>query len=126
VPLPDRPLILVVDDALPVRVVMSRALTTAGYDVLTAPDGQAAIIVLQGLHSPPDLVITDLRMPLMDGEALAGWLRRARPQLPIIFVSGFPTQLQDLPGPFLAKPFTPDDLLQAVQRLLPQRAWSAN
>ncbi|MEO6055236.1 MAG: response regulator, partial [Gemmatimonadales bacterium] len=64
---PLRALVIVVDDALALRLVMSRTLIDAGYDVLTAPDGYSATILIQGLRTPPDVVVTDLRMPVMRG-----------------------------------------------------------
>ena len=84
-----RPLVVVVDDAHALRLVMSRALTDAGCDVLTVPDGYSATVLIQGLRTPPDLIISDLRMPAMGGEELGAWLTAHYPQLPVIFVSAF-------------------------------------
>jgi two-component system, cell cycle sensor histidine kinase and response regulator CckA len=125
-PHPDRPLVLVVDDQLPVRVVIARSLTEAGYDVLTAPDGQAATTVIQMLRTPPDLVLTDLRMPVMRGEALATWLAAHYPQVPVVFISGFGSyDAEEIPGPVLAKPFTHEGLCAvvaaAIRRPAPDR-----
>jgi len=116
-----RPLVVVVDDAHALRLVMARALTEAGYDVLTAPDGLSATILILGLRTSPDLVVTDLKMPAMDGEALAGWLAHHRPRVPVIFVSGFPGDRAELPGPLLPKPFTPDALTALVRETLGSR-----
>ena len=114
-----RPLVVVVDDTLPVRLLVSRALSEAGYDVLTAPDGQVAVTLLQGLRQPPDLVVTDLRMPAMDGEALGRWVMLHYPHVPLVFISGFvPEDTGELPGTFLSKPFTPETLLEHVQRAI--------
>ncbi len=116
---PLRALVIVVDDALALRLVMSRTLIDAGYDVLTAPDGYSATILIQGLRTPPDVVVTDLRMPVMRGEALAGWLGTRYPNLPVVFVSGFGAEdLEPLPGPLLHKPFTPATLQSAVRDAL--------
>lgn len=116
------PLILVVDDAHALRLVMSRALRELGYDVLTAPDGQSATVLVRGLRTPPDLVVTDIRMPAMDGEALAAWLAKHYPRVPVIFVSGFPSEAPgELPGPLLAKPFTPEALCAIVRETLARR-----
>ncbi len=118
----DRPVVLVVDDTLPVRLLVSRALTDAGYHVLTAPDGQSAITLIEGHRAPPDLVVTDLRMPVMRGEHLAQWLRQRYPHLPIVFMSGFgPEDDDELAGPFLPKPFTPDVLCALVRETLAGR-----
>jgi two-component system, cell cycle sensor histidine kinase and response regulator CckA len=114
-----RPLVVVVDDAHALRLVMSRALINAGYDVLTAPDGYSATLLIQGLRTPPDLVVTDLRMPLMRGEALAAWLGTRHPHLPVVFVTGFGAELDEpLPGLLLHKPFTPETLQVAVRDAL--------
>jgi two-component system cell cycle sensor histidine kinase/response regulator CckA len=114
-----RRLILVVDDAETVRLLASRALSDEGYDVVTAPDGQSAISVILGLRTPPDLVITDLRMPIVPGEVLAAWLTQHYPQVPVIFISGFPEDPDIiLPGPLLEKPFSPAALCQVASAVL--------
>ena len=92
-----RPLVVVVDDAHALRLVMARTLTEAGYDVLTAPDGLSATTLIQCLRASPDLVVTDLKMPAMDGGALAEWLAHHFPRVPVIFVSGFPGDHAELP-----------------------------
>jgi two-component system cell cycle sensor histidine kinase/response regulator CckA len=114
-----RPLVVVVDDAHALRLVMSRALIRGGYDVLTAPDGYSATLLIQGLRTPPDVVVTDLRMPVMRGEALAAWLETRYPDLPVVFVTGFGAEVDEpLPGLLLHKPFTPETLHAAVRDAL--------
>lgn len=112
-----RRLIVIVDDQPAVRLVTARVLIEAGYDVLTAPDGLSAVAVIEGLRAPPDLVITDLRMPVMGGEALASWLAARLPRMPLIFITGFgiPTRIQ---WPVLRKPFTAEVLCAAVRQVL--------
>jgi two-component system, cell cycle sensor histidine kinase and response regulator CckA len=118
-PLPVRSVVLVVEDALPIRLVLARSLAEAGYDVLTAPDGQSAISLVEGRRDPLDLVVTDLRMPTMGGKSLAAWLAARYPRLPVIFISGFrPDNPRELSGPFLAKPFSADELLNVVRAAL--------
>lgn len=75
-----------VDDDPAIREVASGLLEDAGYAVITAEDGAAALRVLG--RSQPDLVITDLRMPRMSGFELLKILRERFPQLPVIAVSG--------------------------------------
>jgi two-component system cell cycle sensor histidine kinase/response regulator CckA len=114
-----RPLIVVVDDAPSARVIVSRALTEAGYDVLTAPDGLSAVALIQGLHILPNLVITDLHMPNMRGEQLAYWLHQHFPQVPVLFMSAFECEGgADLRGYLIPKPFMPGELCAAVDQIL--------
>jgi CheY-like chemotaxis protein len=102
-------------------MTIRRLLQRAGYRVIEATNGATALELLEA-ESGRDvgLVLTDLRMPVMDGRQLASALARRHPALPIVFMSGFTAQLMDLKlvSPhltFLAKPFKDDDLLQAVR-----------
>jgi two-component system, cell cycle sensor histidine kinase and response regulator CckA len=113
--------VLVVEDEDVLRANIRRLLEAAGYQVVEAPDGASALQLLEDATSPTvGLVLTDLRMPIMDGRQLASALARRRPSLPIVFMSGFTAQLMDLrlvsPNlAFLAKPFRDQDLLAAVR-----------
>jgi two-component system, cell cycle sensor histidine kinase and response regulator CckA len=114
--------ILVVEDEGMVRQVAERALTRKGYTVLTAGNGEEAMEVM-AQHPDIDLLITDVVMPTMDGPTLVGHARLARPDLPVIFMSGYAEeQLRksiDVPGvAFLPKPFSVQELGQAVQAAL--------
>lgn len=92
--------------------------------MLEAQNGAIALGFLTGTEAAGiNLVLTDLRMPVMDGRQLAAALARVRPSLPIIFMSGYTAQLMDmrLVSPhlaFLAKPFRNDDLLVTIRRHL--------
>jgi CheY-like chemotaxis protein len=114
------PTVLVVDDTSTVRMVVRRSLEFAGYRVEEARDGQEALSFLAA-GPPVDLVIADLRMPKMDGCALARELKKRWPATPILFISGYDAHQAgaDLPGPVLAKPFTPEVLITSVGELLP-------
>lgn len=114
------PTVLVVEDEERLRVVIRRLLEGEGYRVLEAGNGASALEVLQTASHNVGLVLTDLRMPVMDGRQLAAALARLHPTLPIVFMSGFTAQLMDMrlvcPHlPFLAKPFRNDDLVAAVK-----------
>jgi two-component system, cell cycle sensor histidine kinase and response regulator CckA len=117
---PEQPVVLVVEDEDALRANIRRLLQNAGYSVLEAQDGAAALQLLEDSANRISLVLTDLRMPVMDGRQLASALARRRPSLPIVFMSGFTAQLMDLrlvsPNvAFLAKPFRDGDLLAAVR-----------
>jgi CheY-like chemotaxis protein len=108
--------ILVVDDDPAIRDALALLLEEEGYVVLAAPDGLAALEVVTR-HSP-DLVITDLYMPELDGVGLIARLRSERPDLPIIVVSAG-IQVSPPDGvPFFAKPFDSEYLLAIVASLL--------
>jgi two-component system, cell cycle sensor histidine kinase and response regulator CckA len=119
-----RDTVLVVEDEDGLRCVIRRLLQDEGYAVLEASDGARALQLLaHGAHQQVGLVLTDLRMPVMDGRQLAAALARLHPTLPIVFMSGFTAQLVDMQliSPhmaFLPKPFRNDDLLATVRHQL--------
>jgi DNA-binding response OmpR family regulator len=114
--------ILVVEDDLSVQRVLARALEQAGHTVLVAPDGRHGLFAFR--EARPDLVITDLLMPEMNGIELALILRAADPRLPIIAITGrertevlavLKASAASLGAvELLTKPFTPGELLAAV------------
>jgi CheY-like chemotaxis protein len=112
-----RPLVIVVDDEPALRKLMGAALE-GHYRVLLAEDGAGALRLFGGTDVENiAAVVTDIRMPGMDGLALAAAIRERGIEVPILFVSGF-SVIGHAPGPRLAKPFSPNDLLAAVQDLL--------
>lgn len=114
--------VLVVDDDEGIREFVRVALGEEGYRVLVAPDGQAALDLLQA--DPPALILLDLWMPEMDG---AGFLTAYRllpsPRAPVvIFAASVDVQPENLPDGvvgFLAKPVELADLLDVVARFTP-------
>ncbi len=114
--------ILIVEDEAMVRSVAERALTRHGYTVLTAENGEAALEILdRGEHV--DLMISDVVMPTMDGPTTVREARKTRPDLPILFISGYAEeQLRksiDLDRvAFLAKPFSVQKLAEATRDAL--------
>jgi two-component system chemotaxis response regulator CheY len=117
-----RPRVLVVDDEPIIRRFAAQILTAAGYDVLTAVDGQEAHTIACHSDSELALVVTDIRMPNLDGLELGRALASLRPALPVLYMSGFGASGLAVGMPasgFIAKPFNPDQLLAEVHRLLP-------
>jgi two-component system cell cycle sensor histidine kinase/response regulator CckA len=116
--------VLLVEDEDAVRSFATRALESRGYTVLSAATGVEALEVLDGAAAPVDLVVSDVVMPEMDGPTLLKELRRRRPDLKVIFVSGyaedaFKRNLDD--GErfvFLPKPFSLKQLVQAVKETM--------
>jgi len=89
------------------------------YRVVASADGRDAFATFGVVGEPIAAVVTDLRMPRMDGLALAEAIGRMPAPPPVLFVSGFTKESGELPGPFIPKPFHPDALVQAVADLLP-------
>jgi CheY-like chemotaxis protein len=118
--------ILIVDDEPSVRDVMATVLLDAGYSVQTAADGRIALQFID--LTPPDLIITDVMMPHLDGWALLDHAQQRNPSLPVILMSAgdWIRGRRSLPIPdhavFLAKPFAVEELLQLVARLTGSRS----
>lgn len=115
--------ILLVEDEDAVRTFSARALANKGYEVMEADSGESALRVIEeNKNYPADLVITDVIMPNMDGPTLAKALRAQRPDLKIIFISGYTEEkLKDHMGEniwFLPKPFTLKQLAAKVKEAL--------
>jgi CheY-like chemotaxis protein len=116
--------VLVVEDEPAVLRLAARVLERGGHSVREAADGVAALELLEAAGGEIDAVLTDVVMPKLSGPELATELRRTRPKLPVVFMSGYPEQMfardQGLePGTALVeKPFTARALLDAVGRAL--------
>ncbi len=118
----DRPRILVVDDEQAVRDLLAKTLTMADYDVDAAPDGASAIDRMRAVEY--DLLITDLKMPGMDGLSVIREARRATPDLPVIIITGYSTEASAIEAinlgvaGYLTKPFRLPRILAAAARAL--------
>jgi DNA-binding response OmpR family regulator len=112
-----RPTVLVVDDQLAIRTLVTRILIEAGYDVLQASDATSALRLIQEDRSHINLVLTDVRMPGFSGVELGRRVWATDPGLPVLYMSGFtPERLDFLPPPeqerrWIQKPFSVPDLL---------------
>jgi len=112
--------ILLVEDEPAVRRLVATSLTRAGYRVLEAADGLQGMELFEAHAEAIDLLITDLRMPEMDGESLVRALRGRDPELRVLCVSGYPGRASGLASTehFLAKPFSRYELLGTVRKVL--------
>jgi two-component system, cell cycle sensor histidine kinase and response regulator CckA len=116
--------ILVVDDEPLVLKLCSQILTQAGYSVLAASDGKSAIKVCES-GAPIDAALLDVIMPGMNGPELADSLAKWRPEIRIVFMSGYQDYQLEKYRPFsfkwfLRKPFKPDVLLSVIRDAMSQ------
>lgn len=120
-----RKTILAVDDDPGILKALQIRLKYSGFDVLTAPDGAAALHVAQMMR--PDLIITDIWMPVGVGFSLAYLLRQSLPAIPVIFITASKDsrikKMADQVGAaaFLEKPYEAEALLAAINRALETR-----
>lgn len=133
---PSSPLsIVLIDDEPDIRDVISISLKDRGYRVETAADGRTGLALCSA--KKPQIAITDIRMPGMDGIDLAGAVRRVDPEVPVLFISGslddakitgrLRTELNANPrSGFIAKPFDIEELVAKVKRMLEFRRTRRN
>ena len=114
--------ILIVEDDEPVRMLAARALERDGHLVETAEDGEAGLDRILGCNGDYDLVVSDIRMPAMDGIEMAKAAAKLFPGLRIMLVTGYADmreQAEDLRSiilEVLPKPFTLDQIRSRVRR----------
>ncbi len=119
--------VLVVEDEPQVRAIAARALTSAGFEVLQAPNGAVGLTLVREQRLPFDVIVTDVVMPELSGPELARAARKFDPNLGIVFMSGFPEAMYDANASdfagaaFLAKPFAPSALVEAVRECIERR-----
>jgi two-component system cell cycle sensor histidine kinase/response regulator CckA len=115
--------ILVVDDEESIRTFADAALRAAGFETMLAVSGADALARAEHLGDF-DLLLTDMRMPGMDGCELARRLRQSRPDLPVLYLTGFSDALFDEKATlweneaFLEKPTSVKGLIESVSMLL--------
>jgi two-component system cell cycle sensor histidine kinase/response regulator CckA len=118
--------ILVVEDEESVRTLVRRTLEDTGYSVLEAGNGHEGLEQILVANGKVALVICDVVLPEMSGDTLGRHLASIRPELPVLYMSGYPGLEVVERGmiarevPFIEKPFTPEYLASTVRRLLDQ------
>jgi DNA-binding NtrC family response regulator len=111
--------VLVVDDEIIVLKSCRMVLEAEGWEVISAGSVQEALPILESIT--PDLLLIDVKMPVYDGMYLMRKVKERKPGIPIIVMSGYPTQetiskAEDLGAAlFLPKPFTPDELADTLR-----------
>lgn len=117
-----RPRILVVDDEAAIRELLAKTLALADYEVDLAPDGRTALDRMRLI--PYDLLITDLRMPGVDGLTVIREARRLKADIPVIIVTGYSTEASAVEAinlgvqGYLTKPFRVPRILAAAAKAL--------
>jgi len=117
----DAETILLVEDEVAVRNLLRIILETAGYSVVVAEDAEDALQCFDRHRDDIRLLITDVVMPSMNGRELADRLRTEKPDLPILYMSGYTSDaigdldLETFPAGYLQKPFSPPELIAKVQ-----------
>jgi two-component system cell cycle sensor histidine kinase/response regulator CckA len=124
VPPRGRETVLIAEDMAAVRAVTKQMLERQGYTVLEAPDGESAL-QLAGQHPGPiELLVTDVVMPMLGGRQLASRLRELRPNVKVLYISGYTDDaivhhgILDAGIAYLQKPYTPDALARKVREVL--------
>ena len=111
--------VLVADDEDDVRESLRRSLERYGYRVFTAADCEGALAIAAELGDEIDVVVTDVVMPTMSGFELGRSLAAIAPDLPVVYISGYPDEaILDAPRPapaFLPKPFSPPLLARTIR-----------
>src|SRR5438445_1218016 len=116
--------VLVVEDAASVRMVTRQVLERFGYVVLEAPNGETALRLAAKHHGPIQLLLTDVVMPGLSGRQLAEQLAELRPDMKVLYASGYADQAIVHHGilesglAYLQKPFTPEALGRRVRQVL--------
>ena len=118
----DKSHVLVVDDEDALRMVLSSELSSSGYDVATASDGDEAITVIQ--NKKFDLVLLDIKMPKVDGFEVLKFVKKNFPSMKVIMLTGFADLKNAIESKkhgaedFVSKPYDLVDLLTTIERVL--------
>jgi len=124
-------LILLVEDEVPLRELCEAVLTRLGYRVCVAASGPEALLLMEERRLEPDLVLTDVIMPGMSGAEMAARLRSSRPDLRVLYMSGYPDDaiarhgVLDVGMHFIQKPFSERALAAKVREALGEKEGAA-
>ncbi|MBQ8104480.1 MAG: response regulator [Afipia sp.] len=119
--------VLIADDEESMRLLVARAIAMDGHEIVTAEDGAEALEILNRDEVAFDLLLTDIKMPVMDGIALALAAARDFPRLTILLMTGFADQRERASGleaiihDVITKPFAVADIRTAVADALASR-----
>src|SRR3989339_1193492 len=117
--------IIIIDDEAGMRQVITKILVPQGHEVFAAEEGIQALEICR--KESPDLALMDIRLPDMDGGEILAGLKRIKPQLPVVILSGFgdvdaAADLVKQGGfEYISKPFKIDDFLALVRKALGQQ-----
>ncbi|WP_315837575.1 response regulator [Bradyrhizobium prioriisuperbiae] len=119
--------VLIADDEDSMRSLVARAIAMDGHEIVTAEDGAEALEILSRENGAFDLLLSDIKMPIMDGIALALTAARDFPDVTILLMTGFADQRERASGldaivhDVVTKPFSVADIRSAVARALASR-----
>ena len=121
------PRVLIADDEESMRLLVARAIAMDGHEIVTAEDGAEALEILTREEGAFDLLLTDIKMPVMDGIALALAAARDFPRVTVLMMTGFADQRERASGleaivyDVITKPFAVADIRTAVADALASR-----
>jgi CheY-like chemotaxis protein len=119
--------LLVAEDEEPVRKILVRTLEKYGYRVLEAQNGIEAVQKAWGYREPIHLLLTDAMMPKMNGRELAVEIKKTRPKIKILFLSGYPREVLSEQGildsgiHLIQKPYEQEELVRQIRRILDEK-----
>lgn len=115
----NKPSILVVDDELLIRDLLYDFFVDQGWDIAVAENSQKAISYLE--DNPVDLVLTDIKMPEMDGMELTQYIKEHHPEMPVVIMTGYPSvetavsALRIKAADYIVKPFNINQLYKTIK-----------
>jgi CheY-like chemotaxis protein len=119
-PVVDKTVILLAEDEPMIRNTIREVLADSGYFVLDAADGQQAVELSRRYQGKVDLLLTDVKMPNLDGVTAAKTIAAERPGIRVLLISGYGDEIRQLIAAqaFLDKPFVPDQLREKIREVL--------